>query len=535
MAHAQRYHVDGTVLASGNGQQWATAFKTLEEGLDAADVYAQANLLGFAEVWVREWVYLPTGQAPTPPVGALEREASFWMRERVRVYGAFVGNETLLSQRQGSAANTILSGDLLGDSQTGVPQSLDDDSYHVVAVPRFDVRNVNAATSLWTLDSFTVEFGNADAGPTATSQVFHFISPITWDGGGIFFQPSPMPMGTLDWVVSNVTVRNCRAVGRGAGVSVNGGGSGNAPAPQAWCGTNVPPIAPTGPVACFSQCTFRDNLAEWVDLALPNLSTSKASAGAMFVESSGPGLFIQNCVFEDNAARRYGGGFAAINENGEVTLVNCLFTQNSARAGAGIYLFANTGYKVALSHSTVAYNNATAESGSPIFGGGGIYAEGGATNQLLIQNSIVNRNVAFMRQAGTLPQDVAGPGFFLPPFTVCAQYSNIGIAAFTLPPGGGTPPWFNAGMQSGDPAFINGPAGNLRLSADSPCIDAGNDLMFSPESSDLNGNQVLEAILPLDLDLLSREYNSNMAGLNGGVEGGAVIPGVVDLGCYEVR
>lgn len=32
----KRWYVDGAVLASGNGRSWETAFKTIQEGIDAA-------------------------------------------------------------------------------------------------------------------------------------------------------------------------------------------------------------------------------------------------------------------------------------------------------------------------------------------------------------------------------------------------------------------------------------------------------------------------------------------------------------------
>jgi len=149
---------------------------------------------------------------PSVRRGALDRFAP--------VEGGFVGTETSLQQRQGSAAQTILSGDALADSQPGAVSTLVDDSYHVVTVPANDPLDPTLTVSNWVLDSFTVEFGNANVwtpGSSATGWPAN-----RYDGGGIYFDsvpnlPPSSSAGSYDWVVRNVTVQNCRAIGRGAG------------------------------------------------------------------------------------------------------------------------------------------------------------------------------------------------------------------------------------------------------------------------------------------------------------------------------
>lgn len=144
------------------GSSWAQPFKYMEEGLDAANAWARLNPGSFPQVWVREGTYITNGTVPTPPVTDAERSNSFVMREGIRAYGAYVGTEGSPSTRLGSAANTILSGDNLGDSQPGALSTLDDDAYHVVAVPSYDPMDPTIGNSNWTLDAFTVEFGNAN-------------------------------------------------------------------------------------------------------------------------------------------------------------------------------------------------------------------------------------------------------------------------------------------------------------------------------------------------------------------------------------
>ncbi|HYX21624.1 MAG TPA: hypothetical protein VFA98_12340, partial [Thermoanaerobaculia bacterium] len=69
------------------------------------------------EIWVATATYKPDPS---------DRTKSFALKNGVGIYGGFVGNETMRSQRNPEANVTILSGDI------GTPGSAADNSYHVV-------------------------------------------------------------------------------------------------------------------------------------------------------------------------------------------------------------------------------------------------------------------------------------------------------------------------------------------------------------------------------------------------------------------
>ena len=83
------WHVDGTVVVSGDGASWLSAFKTIEEAIDAA---------GYGhEIWVKGGTYV--------------RSSSYQIDKIVRVYGGFDGTETQRSARDWEVNHTIFDGD----------------------------------------------------------------------------------------------------------------------------------------------------------------------------------------------------------------------------------------------------------------------------------------------------------------------------------------------------------------------------------------------------------------------------------------
>ena len=81
---------------SGGGSSWVTASGDLQGMVNASSVGDQ--------VWVSAGTYKPTASN--------DRGISFSMKNGVEIYGGFVGNETMLSQRNWTANPTILSGDI---------------------------------------------------------------------------------------------------------------------------------------------------------------------------------------------------------------------------------------------------------------------------------------------------------------------------------------------------------------------------------------------------------------------------------------
>src|SRR5882672_9847462 len=93
---AGTWYVDHNAGAGGNGQSWASAYQRVQDALAVAQSGDQ--------VWVVQGTYLP-GDASSP------RSVTFQIPSNVALYGGFAGGETLLSQRDWIAHETILSGD----------------------------------------------------------------------------------------------------------------------------------------------------------------------------------------------------------------------------------------------------------------------------------------------------------------------------------------------------------------------------------------------------------------------------------------
>lgn len=125
-------HVDvDNVRGPQDGKSWASAYNTVQEGIDAA------HNAGGGDVWIAQGTYKPTSTR--------DRTVSFQLKPDVALYGGFSGRETRREQRDWAKQITILSGDI------GVRGDNRDNSYHVV-------KGADNAT----IDGFTITAGNAD-------------------------------------------------------------------------------------------------------------------------------------------------------------------------------------------------------------------------------------------------------------------------------------------------------------------------------------------------------------------------------------
>jgi len=153
---------------SGAGTSWATAKKDLQNAMDTASA-------GDA-IWVATGTYSPTA-APDDST-ADPRGRAFHLNKNLKIYGGFVGTETMLSQRDWETNSTILSGDFSGnDTVSGSGSSLvitnnGENAYHV-----FITTGLNSTTLI---DGFTVKGGNADG----SGNISYAGSSFSRDSGG---------------------------------------------------------------------------------------------------------------------------------------------------------------------------------------------------------------------------------------------------------------------------------------------------------------------------------------------------------------
>ncbi|MFC2046413.1 hypothetical protein ACFLTC_02700 [Chloroflexota bacterium] len=275
-----------------NGESWATPYRTVQEGLDAAAA------AGGGEVWVAKGLYKPTDTR--------DRTAAIRLKPGVALFGGFAGTESEREQRDWVTHATVLSGDITGG------QDRKGSSQHVV---------MGADDAV--IDGFTIRDGyNLPEGPRA-----HHMTPIILlegrgrgTGAGVLcFQCAPL-------------VRNCvisdNVAAKGAGMYII--------ATKTW------PPGELQPIPTIVNCTFARNYAMGRGGAVSNdLMTHPTFIDCIFTDNvcdgKGGGMYndfdcsptLVNCVLARNTAQK-GGGMA--NDGMSCpTLTNCTFVDNYGR------------------------------------------------------------------------------------------------------------------------------------------------------------------------------------------------------------
>jgi len=281
-------YVDDDTSVGGNGQNWGTAFKYLQDGLAAAS-YGD-------EIRVAQGVYIPD-QNSVNPGGSGDREETFQLANLVELKGSYAGDSgSDPNARDIETYKTILSGDLNGDD-VGFTNN-GENSYHVVCCS-----NISGTT---VLDGFTITAGNANVNPDR-------------NGGGMYNEVTH----------SNLIVTNCTFIGNSADNS--GGGIFN----YYFCDLMI------------SDCTFRNNSADYDGGAIYNWLSMPILVNSMFIGNSagkdGGGIFsnhsgptLTNCTFIGNSADNYGGGIYSAKVYGDTVLINCIIWGNIAEEGPQI-------------------------------------------------------------------------------------------------------------------------------------------------------------------------------------------------------
>ena len=192
--------------SNGTGTSWTNAFGELSSAINALN---KCQNTGITQIWVAAGTYKPdfwidatTFQTTTVilPAGNTNRDKTFFLKSGIALYGGFAGTETLLSQRNFSNNQTILSGDI------GTIGTNTDNVYHVVVS--------NNPTSATRLDGFIVQDGYADNVGSSLGITLAFgVSPGE-SGGGILTQG-----GGSNLTLTNCVVRNNNARYFGAGIS----------------------------------------------------------------------------------------------------------------------------------------------------------------------------------------------------------------------------------------------------------------------------------------------------------------------------
>ncbi|WP_374760241.1 choice-of-anchor Q domain-containing protein [Dyadobacter pollutisoli] len=169
--NGSRIYVDAAVATSGLGNSWATAYKTLQEALNAASC---SNII---EIWVKKGTYYPS-QYPEGCTNCGSRDYTFVLKNNLAIYGGFSGSEASINDRNLAANISIASGNI------GNAADNNDNSHHVVM-------SVNCNSSA-IFDGFTVEGGQAAFLPSDIYMNLPSLAVPRDVGGGLYnYQSSP--------------------------------------------------------------------------------------------------------------------------------------------------------------------------------------------------------------------------------------------------------------------------------------------------------------------------------------------------------
>ncbi len=301
-------YVDYSANGENDGSSWTDAFTDLQSALTTV-------CSNIDEIWVASGTYKPTEST--------NRHVAFVMKNNLRIYGGFIGNEADsfdLSLRNFSANTTILSGNIGGPDST-------DNSYTVVVAVNADSTAV--------LDGFTITdgYGEADFGfPSAparggglhinggnpTIENCDFSNNTALFGGGIYV------------LFSDPTIAHCNFIENRQIFGGYGGGG-------MMCEGNSSPEV--------NGCVFEQNYGFFGggvyfsggDPQVDNCQfvNNTGIYGAAIANVGGTTARITNSLIRDNMASVYGGGVV---NYAPATLTNCTIASNQAsNLGGGVY------------------------------------------------------------------------------------------------------------------------------------------------------------------------------------------------------
>jgi gliding motility-associated-like protein len=271
-------YVNQVATGANNGASWANAYTDLQTGINAA---AACN----AEVWVARGTYTPKAYPAGSAATTDTRYYAFYMLDSVKIFGGFVGTETIRTQRNFKNNSTILSGDI------GTTGTNTDNCYHVMVNSGFPIDTVAR------LDGFTIKDGYSVG---ASSQVLT-INGNDIDrrrGAGIYMHTASPHL--INCIITTNSTSTSSSEGRGGGIFMQ---------------TGSPRI---------ENSVFSNN--------------SAGSGGGIHIREAGGTYNIVNSVFTGNTIGSSDGGGAIYLNSATLNLRNCTVYGNSSTTtnGGGI-------------------------------------------------------------------------------------------------------------------------------------------------------------------------------------------------------
>ncbi len=546
---ADTLYVDDDAPAGGDGLNWATAYRHLQDALYTASVDPTIN-----EIHVAGGTYTPD-QDEAGIVVAGDPHATFQLTNDVTVGGGYAGiGSPDPDARDIDVYASELSGDLAGDDGPvfleefamcvrgpGLPvpsgcEPADQDSDGDVDWSDLPLLLVNmnysensahvitasdtADTAV--LDGFTIRGGFAHA------------SNGTDKGGGLYSQD-----GSATLINCGFTGNCASRVGGGAYcVGRDGGEPRFVSCAFTWnlAGDHDHPsgsgggmfISSTDSGTTLTDCTFVANATPGTAGGLLYAGGSGTIAGCHFIDNRaevGAGVWttgeaetiFTDCVFEDNTAADFGGGLA-VRWDGSLTFNNCLFDANEARRGGAVYgdeediecsfvdcvfrdnIATEEGGGVYIDQSEVSFDNCLMVGNWGMTTGGAFYVDGDHDHPMpVFRNCTITEN----RSAQRDPAGAGIGGTDLADFVIrnCIVWNNRNGTGSTLAAQiqgssvdvayscvqGWNGSYGGIGMIGDDPLFVGPDAEDYRLAASSPSVNRGSNYVPDLPDHDLDG------------------------------------------------
>ena len=453
-ANAKTVYVKPTGNNSNTGLSWEMAKQTVAAGLTAS--------VSGDQVWVAAGTY----------------NERITLKNRVALYGGFVGIETLLAERNIAANPTILDGQRNGAVVTS--------PYGLVAATRIDGFTIRNGTGKL---SGSYRYGGGIYCDSSSPAIANntIISNIASSGGGIFYGSYSSP------TISGNIIRENNAA-KGGGICCNSSSastiSGNMITGNSGSGGGIY-CSYSSPVIVSN--TISENTA--------------TSGGGVYCLSSSP--TIANNIINSNSATDDGGGIYC--DYSFPTISNNTINGNSAAAnGGGICCW---------NHSSATISNNTIAGNIAYYNGGGIccywYSSPTISSNTITGN--INCYNGLYTGGGICCYDVSSPLIAnnIIAFNDTGIYSNgFGPTPVlrnncVFNPGGDN--YMNLSAGSGDISLNPGleacEYGKYHLSPDSPCINMGNDADVQSGQVDMDG---LTRTVGPHVDIGSDEYDGTV-------------------------
>jgi hypothetical protein len=422
-----------------NGSSWSSAKQHVQAAIDAA---AAGD-----EVWVAAGTYCEC-----------DASRSIVLKSGVALYGGFAGQETSREQRDWRANETIL--DALQRNRVLV---IEEGASSDTRVDGVTIQNGNSPET----------YGGGIRSPGGAPTIANCVVTGNW---------APYSGGIDSWgpalIVNCVITRNrCRGAGGGVGL-VEG------TIRDCVVTENTADNSWGGGIYCY-KATVLNNIIRG------NWASNDHGGG---IGTPGNDTIIANNVIAENTAAHWGGGIYT--ESWEIPpprplILNNTIVRNETDIGGGIY---SRGSEPTIANNVVAGNVATNY-------GGGIYAEftynpgellianntivnnaapdGGGVYTWIAVPAIANNIVAFNDAGGIRGAYESELAALLPSLCCNCVYGNGAYDYRGVTPG--------TGDISLDPLLANPAVGDYHLTANSPCIDAGNDSFVQSDWVDMDG------------------------------------------------